>query len=162
MYLPRNASGIYFLWYDTCPQFIKIGRAKNIQHRLVSYRTHSPFDLSLLFIPKGNGKESKAVEERWHEMFNAHRYEGEWFYSKDEDVGIPVSAIAELLDLPIWHFARSEGLPQEPTYHKRKGAADWKAERQAQKKARTRFYDELRAKREHHKLTYVKPPTIYL
>jgi hypothetical protein len=58
-------------------QYIKIGIAQNVQSRLSSLQTSSPFPLTLL--KTWTPLNPKLAERRMHERFSEYRCSGEWF-----------------------------------------------------------------------------------
>lgn len=58
-------------------QYIKIGIAENVDSRLSTLRTSSPFPLTLL--KSWQSANAKSVERRLHEKFAKFRHSGEWF-----------------------------------------------------------------------------------
>ena len=59
---------------------IKIGKAKNIEKRLVALQTACPYKLNLLALIKCDScTEALALEKKIHRLFKTQRMHGEWF-----------------------------------------------------------------------------------
>lgn len=70
----KNTGYIYFIQMGFMGP-IKIGLTKDIDKRLVSLQTGSPYPLRLLSWTPGNEETEKYV----HDLYRDHRLEGEWF-----------------------------------------------------------------------------------
>lgn len=64
---------VYFIRSSAGP--IKIGRARNVERRLATLRTHSPVTLELAATQPGD----HSTEYLYHALFAEHRLHGEWF-----------------------------------------------------------------------------------
>jgi hypothetical protein len=74
----RSRDGvIYFVGYDN---YVKIGFSTNPKTRVDDLQTGAPKPLKTYLILKGTLED----ERRHHEMFAAHRLNGEWFRYSDE------------------------------------------------------------------------------
>ena len=62
-----------FTYIVRCEQFLKIGRTKNPEARLLTMQTNNPFALQLMWCWP------EDVEKELHDYFAAHRVRGEWF-----------------------------------------------------------------------------------
>lgn len=59
---------------------VKVGKAKDPQHRMASLQTGSPVRLELLcVIPCASNAHALRVEAKAHEVLSAHHRHGEWF-----------------------------------------------------------------------------------
>ena len=85
--------------------FIKIGRAKDVQSRLSSIQSSNPYKLELIasFFFFGH------AEKMLHEMFAEHRERGEWF-RKNDDL---MSFIDEINSGRIPEYMQHPGLSKE-------------------------------------------------
>ena len=61
--------------------FIKIGQAVNIKNRMDDIKTCNPFNLEIIgFIPIERDKKLLKIEEdKAHNYFSNHHYNGEWY-----------------------------------------------------------------------------------
>jgi Meiotically up-regulated gene 113 len=68
---PKIKYGTYFI---KCNDFIKIGKASNIDVRMRELQIGNPYKLELLAFIK-----DKSLEKKLHIKFNHLSYSGEWF-----------------------------------------------------------------------------------
>lgn len=74
--------GVYFI---QCGEYVKIGRAADLQQRYKGLSTGTPFPLSVLhFIPCNDLDTAVSLERQMHTRFHHLRHRGEWFRHTDE------------------------------------------------------------------------------
>ena len=69
--------GFVYLFHARNTSRYKIGITKNIETRLKSANTHSPYPVSCIAFIKSN--DAKALESNLHRHFSEQRVHGEWF-----------------------------------------------------------------------------------
>jgi hypothetical protein len=71
---------VYFIKAKSKPPMVKIGRAKDPEHRLVELQIGCPFELKLVGKLKCRSEEHTSEAERHlHHLFRRDRQRGEWF-----------------------------------------------------------------------------------
>lgn len=72
---------IYFLKFEGL-DYVKIGYTKmsNARLRILSYSTHSPFDVQLLLLIEGTFRD----EKKYHKQFKEYHFKKEWFILSEE------------------------------------------------------------------------------
>jgi hypothetical protein len=73
---PNSAVRVYFI---RCNEFVKIGRAMDVQQRLTELQVGCPDKLELLATIEGGPKEERA----FHKLFSDIHVRGEWFLLND-------------------------------------------------------------------------------
>lgn len=69
-----------FVYFLDDGEFIKIGKAKNVQHRVLSIQTGNARKLIVKYlIPCKSEKSAFEVEAILHHLYERYRMEGEWF-----------------------------------------------------------------------------------
>lgn len=63
------------LYFIACGDFIKIGRANNVNQRLSQLRAANPYPVTLIHIVENEGYKEKEM----HELFKNQHHSGEWF-----------------------------------------------------------------------------------
>lgn len=77
----------YHLYVIHMEGHYKIGHTQNIEGRLSSIQTGSPFKADLLFSWGYNtSSESRGIEKQLHNRFSQQRVRGEWFKLSGEDL----------------------------------------------------------------------------
>lgn len=77
----QGRSGVYFI---RCGEFIKIGRASDIDYRFAALQGSVPFELVLVGIISTPPTESDVAEREHHRRFKRFRVRGEWFREEGE------------------------------------------------------------------------------
>ena len=89
-----------FVYFVRClgTEFVKIGKARNVETRLNSLQTGCPFDLALMFkIRCDSEKAAYELEGKLHKMFGEQRRRAEWFKIR----GSQLSRITKDMDTEV-------------------------------------------------------------
>lgn len=78
-----NKGGVYVINIKDTNKY-KIGYSKNLEARLKSFRTGSPFKINLTH--QVITRHYKSLEKHLHELFKYKRVRGEWFTFQEEDL----------------------------------------------------------------------------
>jgi len=102
----RNHGGgyLYVVTNPAWPDFIKIGRTININTRLRSYNTGSPFKDYELFYYRFF-TDVCAAEQAIRHFYGGHKFRGEWYQMHPEDAAnlIDITATRAIFAGKIWH-----------------------------------------------------------
>ena len=76
-------SFVYIVQQDGGDNCVKIGKANNVNERIKSLQTGSPYKLNLLAkIPAKDDKHALYLERSFHERLRKFKLNGEWFMSE--------------------------------------------------------------------------------
>lgn len=75
----NNGDDLYFI---RCGEFVKIGRADDVQQRFRQLSASNPYDLTIIRILSKEGYREKEM----HQYFQDSRVKGEWFRIHDYEV----------------------------------------------------------------------------
>lgn len=86
-----------FVYVVACREFVKIGIAADVTHRVCMMQTGCPFELKLM--KHWPCEHPEQVEECLHSHFEQYRIRGEWF-------ALPAKELEWLVTLPtLWLFS---------------------------------------------------------
>ena len=75
-----------YVYVFACNGYYKIGKSKNPEKRLLSFKTGTPFPIDIVQIYKS--RNMNILEKLLHNLFSDKQIEGEWFNLNDDDIKI--------------------------------------------------------------------------
>jgi excisionase family DNA binding protein len=76
-----TTESVQSLYVLECGEFIKIGHAYDVEHRVKTMETGNPYPIKVLLARFGDGE---RLERQLHKRFARHRHRHEWFRMEGE------------------------------------------------------------------------------